>query len=1149
MENKDFQKLVFEELEVFFNPLVAAIESNDSLFQFFITIGWDLEKLVGEKIEDLKSNLNKINEIVLLIKEFKDGPPKDFIKLKDALLKTSDIFNFIQSAPASILEFGDMGALLVEDIFHFLLYAYLDKKNTKTIAIAELLLMVDTNLEGDRIKNGEIIRDGSVVRRFDFKKAVDFIGNPISYLQKYYFSNLSNLDEVITAAQLFYPKLANVLREFGFVSYYGYDVGLLSDSNEEDLKKIEEDLKNLLRFITADTYLFNAEIGAFVKLLISAGIMPGGGIELYLEAKLSSQTYFGKNKILDVSLDSSGGIKLENKKLTFGQNANLKGGLSITSLDDTTLLIGDEDGSNLRIGKSSIGAKIESAKVGNDSKLVIEIINEIKDAQLVVKPSEEDGFLKSIFSKGIDYTFSFSLGFSNLNGFHFSGSGGLEINLSKNINLGLLELLDSKINISPQLGQSPGIGSGFGTTLKGNLGPLKVIIEDLGLKFNLGFPPDMKGNLGIIDLDLGMKPPKGVGLSIDARAFRGGGYLYIDPEKGEYMGALELEVFKLFNIKAIGIITTKLPDGSPGFSLLILVTAEFTAVQLGFGFTLNGVGGLLGLNRTSNQEEIGLRIREGTASEIFFPQNVVANIKPIISSLKAVFPQHQGNFVFGPMGKIGWGTPTIVEAELGMIIDVPDPVRIAIIGVARLDLPFKGSQPLAVVQLRMAFMISVDFGRKMFSIDASLFDSRVLMYTLSGDFALRIGWGANPMFIFSVGGFHPKYLEAPVELQTMKRLTIRILDTFFLKIGCEFYLAVTSNTAQFGVYAYLLGKAGPVEATGYIKFDVLFQFRPFYFIATIDCSASLLIDLGVFGRHELFSIRIFGELSGPEPWHFLGFASFKILWFEIQFQLEHAWGDDPQIAEPLQENVEELLLKEFDRQLNWQGIPDPGSVQGVTIGPLNPDEIVLFPSTILRFSQKAVPLSLTLEKFGEAEVSGANRFEITNVQLGSKRFTPSAIPEQFAPANFLRLSDDEKTSCRSYEEMQGGIEFKIEGDNQSIGDPTQVDIEYEVNYLQSKERVNTSAPPQAIEVAQFNRQNRGSAAFRSPLSKEVTRPSHHAPAAIRKKKRLYHVVKNVNAEITLKIGEFGSQAEAFQFLVTEAQKDSSVELEIITQYV
>ena len=48
-----------------------------------------------------------------------------------------------------------------------------------------------------------------------------------------------------------------------------------------------------------------------------------------------------------------------------------------------------------------------------------------------------------------------------------------------------------------------------------------------------------------------------------------------------------------------------MPDGSDGFSLVIIVTAEFgSGLQLGFGFTLLGVGGLLGLNRTVNADAL-----------------------------------------------------------------------------------------------------------------------------------------------------------------------------------------------------------------------------------------------------------------------------------------------------------------------------------------------------------------------------------------------------------------------------------------------------------------------------------------------------------------------------------------------------------------
>src|SRR4030095_10935237 len=45
-------------------------------------------------------------------------------------------------------------------------------------------------------------------------------------------------------------------------------------------------------------------------------------------------------------------------------------------------------------------------------------------------------------------------------------------------------------------------------------------------------------------------------------------------------------------------LTTHLPGGKPGYSLLVIVSAEFSPVQLGLGFMLVGVGGLLGIQRT-----------------------------------------------------------------------------------------------------------------------------------------------------------------------------------------------------------------------------------------------------------------------------------------------------------------------------------------------------------------------------------------------------------------------------------------------------------------------------------------------------------------------------------------------------------------------
>ena len=74
---------------------------------------------------------------------------------------------------------------------------------------------------------------------------------------------------------------------------------------------------------------------------------------------------------------------------------------------------------------------------------------------------------------------------------------------------------------------------------------------------------------------------------------KGGGFISFDPARGRYAVALALTLFGI-GVSAVAIILTK-----PGFSFLTVITANFRPVGLdiGFGFTINAVGGLLGLNR------------------------------------------------------------------------------------------------------------------------------------------------------------------------------------------------------------------------------------------------------------------------------------------------------------------------------------------------------------------------------------------------------------------------------------------------------------------------------------------------------------------------------------------------------------------------
>jgi hypothetical protein len=335
------------------------------------------------------------------------------------------------------------------------------------------------------------------------------------------------------------------------------------------------------------------------------------------------------------------------------------------------ILIGTPGGTRLALQ----GLGISWFARNPQGKLDLGFEGQIHALRLVITGGEGDGFLQKILSGlNVQAEAALGLGVSLLSGFTFQGGAKLALEVAVHIELGPLRIDGLRLALGLK---SDRISLEAGAVLQLNLGPLKAVVENIGLQAGLLF---QQGNLGPADLDLGFKPPNGVGLSVDAGVVKGGGYLFFDFEREEYAGALELVFSGFLTLKAIGLITTRMPDGSKGFSMLIIITAEFgTGLQLGFGFTLLGVGGLLGLNRTMQLQPLVEGVRTGSVNNILFPQDVIANAPRIISDLRTIFPPQEGKFLIGPMAKLGWGTPTLISLSLGIIIEIPG--NIAILGV------------------------------------------------------------------------------------------------------------------------------------------------------------------------------------------------------------------------------------------------------------------------------------------------------------------------------------------------------------------------------------------------------------------------------------------------------------------------------------
>ena len=105
--------------------------------------------------------------------------------------------------------------------------------------------------------------------------------------------------------------------------------------------------------------------------------------------------------------------------------------------------------------------------------------------------------------------------------------------------------------------------------------------------------------------------------------------------------------------------------------------------------------------------------------------------------------------------------------------------------------------------------------------------------------ALRIGWGAQKIFVISVGGFHPAFHEVPSDLSGMKRMTIALLSGQNPRLTAQTYFAITSNTVQSGARVELYAAAGGFNIYGFLGYDLLVQFLPLHFVADIEAGLAL----------------------------------------------------------------------------------------------------------------------------------------------------------------------------------------------------------------------------------------------------------------------------------------------------------------------
>ncbi len=644
----------------------------------------------------------------------------------------------------------------------------------------------------------------------------------------------------------------------------------------------------------------------------------------------------------------------------------------------------------------------------------------LRDVDLAIKPGD-DGLLQEILpADGITATVGddgdLILGYSSSRGVYFEG-GSIEIAIPLHKTFGPVTLDVLYIGFSSS-GSTTLLE--LAATLGAKIGPVSGSIDRMGIA--LPITPNDNGNFGPVDIGSPrFKFPDGIALGFSGNGITGGGSIFRN--ETQYAGSFELKL-TTFGITALAVIDTE-----PVFSFIVAIFAELN-IQLGAGFKLSKVGGLLGIHRTVSHQTIAPGIQAGILDDLLFPTNVVENAPRVVQNYAAAFPVRRDQYLFGPAVQVGYGTPTLISASLAILLEFPDPFAITILGKITSKIP--EAEP--IVQLNLGIVGVIDFPNRYMAMYGSLYDSRLLRFTLSGNMAMTLSWGSEKNFIFSIGGFHPRYKKPenfpPFGAPPLRRLQI----AFSNYVTLETYLAITTNTFQVGARVDARFSGAGAKIHGYLGFDALIQFSPLYYKVEVASGFSVK-----FKGRSLANIEFAGSLKGPNPHKIKGKASFSILWWDVKVKVKKTFGQEKR--EVVEKNDPwELLEPAVNRPESWEPIVPQWAQKGVVFRDASKVLGLVHPLGQLKFSQNAVPINYTIDWVVTGAPKNFSRFELNT---NGPNLITSTAQDYFAPAHWTKLSQSEKLTAKSTDLMDSGIIIETDAVDFDLDSPSQREMSYE----------------------------------------------------------------------------------------------------------
>lgn len=548
-----------------------------------------------------------------------------------------------------------------------------------------------------------------------------------------------------------------------------------------------------------------------------------------------------------------------------------------------------------------------------------------------------------------------------------------------------------------------------------------------------GFVVDMDGVVDhhamFADLPVTPRWPDAIGLRIQAGPITGGGFIQRgertykvggqDIKRVEFGGVVQLKVLKL-GISAIVVLA---PDP---FSLVLVIGVRFpTAIDLSMGFTLNGVGGILALNRGMDLDALQEGMKSHVLDKMLFPDDPVKEAPTLLDSVAHIFPPREGGFVIGPIVELGWGSQAkFVKLKVGVVIALPDP-KIVILGALRVQVPSEAA-PITDIRADVFAAITADY----FKMFASMSGSKIAGFSISGDIGLFIGWTGEAAFELSVGGFHPDYAALVGTAPKLGKLTPITIDlspgghdkdgkgkgpvTLVIKA----YFAITAGSVQLGVDGRLNADFAVIAARAWVTLDMIFIWSP-RFAFKIALEVGVEVDLLGF---TFAKVILRGSLEGTSPFKLAGHITIDV-WFLPTFDEDLGpitWGDAPP---PLLAKVDALAVLKgaLDLPEAWKVTLPGHAAELVTLAEVSDvDGVIAHPLAGIEVSQAHVPVGVKIAHIGSSPVKADMVMMGAPSTDAGGAAAVSELKIPFPPGHFFDLEGEKLLARAGFEDMTGG---------------------------------------------------------------------------------------------------------------------------------